>query len=273
MYDIADLSNIGLMIHFRRDVDDRFRNLKTVLEYYREVSTGLEIIVVNDDIFLDKKIKSLCSQYGVKGLFMENNDVYWRTKAFNEASKYLNAEYIIAGDTDVIINPKYILKAKQLFEEDNNIGIVYPYNGMFVHVKQDVMNTFLVEKNLFEFEGFINTLKPKPYFETERFLVAHPQSKGGMVMFKKESFVLCKGYNTNFRGWGYEDDEILSRFQKLGYVITRVMDESAIAWHLPHDNTVREKHKYYENNRKHSDFVCGCSDKEQLLEYMKGWEI
>jgi hypothetical protein len=61
----TDLNNIGLMIHFRRDVDDRFRNLEMVVKFYRENSDNLQIAILNDDKELDKDFKRLCSKnYG-----------------------------------------------------------------------------------------------------------------------------------------------------------------------------------------------------------------
>jgi predicted glycosyltransferase involved in capsule biosynthesis len=267
----TDLSNIGLMIHFRRDVDDRFRNLEMVVKFYRENSDNLQIAILNDDKELDKDFKRLCKQYDCKGLFMENSDVYWRTKAFNEMSKILDVDYLIAGDTDVIVDPKFILESKQLF--DSNVGIVYPYNGMFIHLKQPMFEMFAVDQSLVDLLDKSQTLKPIPYDQDENFLVAHPQSKGGMVMFKKDVFVECNGYNPNFKGWGYEDDEILARFQKMGWGILRVNNAEAIAWHLPHENTVREKHPYYDNNRRHSDFVCGDTKWEDLERYIWSWTI
>lgn len=267
----TDLNNIGLMIHFRRDVDDRFRNLEMVVKFYRENSDNLQIAILNDDKELDKDFKRLCKQYDCKGLFMENPDVYWRTKAFNEMSKILDVEYLIAGDTDVIVDPKYILEATRLFNEDT--GIVYPYNGMFIHLKQPMFEKFAVDQSLLDLVCKSQTLKPIPYDQDENFLVAHPQSKGGMVMFGKQAFVDCNGYNPNFKGWGYEDDEILARFLKVGFTVKRVENKDAIAWHLPHENTVREKHPYYDNNRRHSDYVCGDTNWEDLKRYIFSWTL
>lgn len=271
----TDLSNIGLMIHFRRDVDDRFRNLEMVVKFYRENSDNLQIAILNDDKELDKDFKRLCKQYDCKGLFMENHDVYWRTKAFNEMSKILDVDFLIAGDTDVIVDPKFILEAKEMLELIPNLGIVYPYSGMFIHLKQPMFEKFTVDQSLVDLLNKSQTLKPIPYDQDENFLVAHPQSKGGMVMFYKDAFIYCNGYNPNFKGWGYEDDEILARFQKMGYEISRVVDKDAIAWHLPHENTIREKHPYYDNNRKHSDFVCGIADHQmdELRNYINSWTL
>lgn len=267
----TDLNNIGLMIHFRRDVDDRFRNLEMVVKFYRDNSENLKIVIINDDKELDKDLKNLCKKYHCNGIFMENEDIYWRTKAFNEASKFLECDYIIAGDTDVIVDPKFIIKAKELFTD--TIGIVYPYNGMFVHLKQPIFEEFIVNQNLLNLVDKSQTLKHHAYDQDENFFVAHPYSKGGMVMFSKNAFIKCNGYNPNFKGWGYEDDEIPARFQKLGFSVLRVEDRDAIAWHLPHENTIREQHIYYDNNRKHSDFVCNSVSEEEFKTYVWSWTI
>jgi predicted glycosyltransferase involved in capsule biosynthesis len=244
-----------------------------VVKFYRENSENLQIAILNDDKELDKDFKKICKQYDCRGLFMVNHDVYWRTKAFNEMSKILDVEYLIAGDTDVIVDPKFILEAKDNLERDVLLGIVYPYNGMFIHLKQPMFEKFQIDQSLVDLFDKSQTLKPIPYDQDENFLVAHPHSKGGMVMFSKDAFVECNGYNPNFKGWGYEDDEILTRFQKIGFRIGRVEDKSAIAWHLPHENTVREKHPYYDNNGIHYNFVSHCDDVSLLTEYTTKWTL
>lgn len=269
----TDLNNIGLMIHFRRDVDDRFRNLEMVVKFYRENSENLQIAILNDDKELDKDFKRLCKQYDCKGLFMANHDIYWRTKAFNEMSKILNVDYLIAGDTDVIVDPVFLHEAKYKFEKYGNGRIIYPYNGMFIHLKQPMFEKFSENQSLVDLLEKSQSLKPIPYDQDDNFLVAHPHSKGGMVMFSKETFIRCNGYNPNFKGWGYEDDEILARFNKMGCFIDRVEDKNAIAWHLPHENTVREKHPYYDNNGMHYNFVSHCEDVSLLNEYVSKWTL
>ena len=265
------LNDIGMVIHFRKDVPDRLRNLETVLKFYK--NTGLEIVIVNDDAVPDGCLKSLHDNYGCKILFLENTDVYHRTLCFNKGVKELKSSILIAGDTDVLVSIKYLQKAAEKLKQNANIGIIWPYNGMFVHIIDKMAESFFETLDISLMESKIKDLKPEPYFTTEDFLVAHPQSKGGMVMFNKETFIKCNGYNPNFKGWGYEDDEILARFQKLGYQISRINDAEAIAWHLPHENTIREKHPYYENNRMHSDFVCGSNNLDELRDYINSWSI
>lgn len=265
------LNDIGMVIHFRKDVPDRLRNLETVLKFYK--NTGLEIVIVNDDSEPDSCLKELHDIYGCKILFLENTDIYHRTLCFNKGAKEIKSSILIAGDTDVIVSIKYLQQAADIIKNDKNIGIVYPYNGMFVHIVNDMAKAFIESLNIGLMESKIDTIKPETYFTTKDFLVAHPHSKGGMIMFDKDIFIKCNGYNPNFRGWGYEDDEIANRFQKLGYTISRVLDIQAIAWHLPHENTVREKHPYYYENLKHAEFVGHCVDVDALKQYINSWTI
>ena len=269
---MIDLSDIGIIIHFRKDIEDRLRNLKCVLSYYKKHSKNLEVVIVNDDKEPDPCLKELHTDYGCKILFMKNEGLYHRTLAFNKGMRALKANYLIAGDTDVFIEPQYLVKGKEMFEQNDKLGILHPYNGMFVHLKQQLMDKFTTEYEINLLTGKIGELKPVPYHETVNFLVAHPGSKGGMVMYNKEKFIKCNGYNPNFVAWGFEDDEIINRVKRLGYEWDRVKDVEAIAWHFPHENTVREKHSMYQNNYNHSEFVGHCSDAE-LQEYLKKWKV
>ena len=140
---------------------------------------------------------------------MENYGLFHRTLAFNKGMRNLESNYLIAGDTDVFIDPLYLLKGKKMFEKDDKLGILHPYNGMFVHLKQHLMDKFTSKYEMNLLNDKIGELKPVPYHETDNFLVAHPGSKGGMVMYNKERFIKFNGYNQNFVAWGFEDDEII----------------------------------------------------------------
>jgi len=266
-----DLSDVTLMIHFRKDIEQRLTNLETVMKFYRKYTDNLQIVIINDDHVQDPVLDRLHRTYNCWVLFQQNSGTYWRTRAFNEASKVSKRKYLIAGDTDVFINPKYILDAIVIFKQNPNVGVVYPYNGMFVLLKDDISKEFIKTVDIKPIEKLIGTLSYELYSETENFYVANNKSKGGTVMFSREAYIACNGYNTNFIGWGFEDDEISMRYTKMGFDIERINDNSAIAWHLPHDNTVREKHPFYNQNYQHYQFVGNCT-KQELENYIKTWK-
>ena len=125
------------------------------------------------------------------------------------------------------------------------IGCVYPYNGLFIHVSDELKNKIIKEKDISFLPQYIPEPENRvPYYKTENILVAHPHSKGGCVMFKHSAWRDFNGYNPGFKGWGSEDDEISHRVKIMGFKTTRIMEDRAVAWHLPHHNTVRDKEPY-----------------------------
>jgi hypothetical protein len=97
---------------------------------------------------------------------MDNEGLYHRTLAFNKGMRALKANYLIAGDTDVFISPEYLVKGKEMFEKNDKLGILHPYNGMFVHLKQQLMDKFTVDYEMNLLNDKIGELEPKPYHET-----------------------------------------------------------------------------------------------------------
>ena len=93
----------------------------------------------------------------------------------------------------------------------------------------------------------------------------------------KESFEKINGFNPNFIGWGYEDNEIISRSDKLDVPVAKVGNNTPnwFLFHLPHEEggvaiKDKDKHKYYLQNEKEVQKVEAMS-KEELTEYIKSW--
>ena len=269
-----NLENISFAIHIRIDIPERLQNLETVLDYYHSTCDNCEFVIINDDKEPDSRLRSIYDKYKKNNifLFLQNDDIYRRPLSFNKAFCNSTRPLMIAGDTDVIIHPRYLVKAGNMIlgGECNHI---YPYNGLFTHVKEHIRDKF---KANFDFD-ILSSVKPihenrYPYYENEDILVAHHQSRGGCIMYESQMFKDINGYNPKFRGWGYEDDEIFNRLIKLGYKSSRVLDDDAVAWHLPHPDTVRDDHPYYEDNRLLSNFV-DYATPEQLKKYIKTWKL
>ena len=197
-----NFENISFIVHVRVDIPERLDNLTTVMDYYHTVCDNCEFIVVNDDKEPDKRLRPLYEKYGStnKFLFLENDDIYRRTLAFNQGFNNSTRRLMIAGDTDIIIHPKHIVKAEYLILSGEH-NHVYPYNGLFVHVKEHIRDQFKQELDF----DILNKLKPVqenryPYYENDDILVAHPNSKGGCIMYESEMYRNINGYNPNFRG-------------------------------------------------------------------------
>lgn len=64
------------------------------------------------------------------------------------------------------------------------------------------------------------------------FVLTHNNALGGCVMFRKDAFLKLGGYNREFVGWGWEDNEIYNRFLKCGLKSYRCASTALI--HLDH---------------------------------------
>ena len=268
-----NFKDISFLIHIRVDIPERLRNLELVMKYYHKYCDNVEFVIVNDDIIVEPKLKKLNEKYpNSKFMFIKNDSTYRRTLAFNKAYKQTNRDIIIAGDTDVIIDPKYIVKGAEIIKS-GKANHVYPYNGVFCWVWDNLINEFVKELDLAEFEKYTPTEDQRHLgYQDENILVAHNKSKGGCIMYSSELYKSINGYNPNFIGWGYEDDEINYRITQLGGLTVRTNNYNAIAWHLNHPNTVRDEHPYYQSNRQIADYVLTLKD-YQLKEYIKTWKI
>jgi hypothetical protein len=271
-----DLHNLSILVHIRIDVQDRVDNLEIVMDYFHKNCTNVQFVIINDDKSPDNRLKKLHSKYGntSKFLFQENSGEYHRTRALNEASKHTDREYLIAGDTDVIVHPDYIASSIQYCNENKNTGGIYPYNGLFIHVSEDHKKTIKKSKSI----DFLNKCIPSkenqyPHYKNNDIYVAHTRSVGGCVMYKHDVWNKINGYNPNFVGWGAEDDEINYRMKMLGYDFPKLTDDKAIVWHLPHRSAVRESQPYYEHNLQLRQYVWSLKTKSQMEEYIKTWKL
>jgi len=92
-------------------------------------------------------------------------------------------------------------------------------------------------------------------------------------MTTREKFKAFKGFNPNFQGWGFEDNELPARVHKLGFDVVKLASKKQVLWHLPHDGegaSNKEHNPHYRNNNKICSYVEQCT-KEELKEYITQW--
>ena len=94
-------------------------------------------------------------------------------------------------------------------------------------------------------------------------------------MGRRDNLIKCNGYNPNFKGWGYEDDEMPDRAAKLGYNVTKLAGEEKICWHLFHEDgkgSQKDTQPKYEYNKQLYFNVMNMTT-QQLKEYIKTWTM
>lgn len=248
---MQNLKDTTFLIPFRYDSEERLRNLRAVIAYLNHnTDTNISIIEeANERHFTDT------GKFNYE--FIHNpSPLMYRTKCLNLMAKKASTPIVVLQDTDAFIPPHQLVEAANLIR-NNQADMVYPYGGKFVNFLEPIISQVINSKSLAGIS------------ENQGHLI-HPSSLGGCIFFNRMKFILGGMENEHFVSWGFEDNEILYRFQTLGYRITRI---NGILFHLHHPsstNSANTSHDAYKNNEQ--EFVkVRHMNREQMLNYISTW--
>lgn len=284
-----DLNEITFITFVRIDNEERADNLRAMYNFYRNTCENYQHIFVEDDTeckvpsLLDVTPDDVC-------IFTKSTDEWRKCEGYNKAIKLAKTNILNLIDTDIIIRPEHLLETADLLKSNNNTALIYPFNGMFLCAEKPLKDRFCKELSYDTlYNELPNSLKR---FESshkhsredlQRLLnsrhgdihVGHLTSKGGCVMARRDNLVRCNGYNPNFVGWGFEDDEMPYRAGKLGFGVGMLPGPEKVCWHLHHfDGTGSKKETQvnYDRNKNIFESVMGMTD-EETKKYTYTWRM
>jgi len=203
--------DLTILIPVRLEHPDRRRNL---LVCTRALDATLDTRV----------IVGLGNPAGLHRWLPEHNDVvavhdppgpFHRTRILNDLVRLADTEFVALLDTDVII-PQHQWQ-ECLDRLRAGADLVLPYDGTFLDVPHST-HPWLQR-------GAYSSM-PRVRFD-----VWHPNSVGGCVVWRRESFLNAGMENEHFVSWGGEDDERVARARTLGMDVQRCSGE---LYHLAH---------------------------------------
>ena len=230
-----DVSEMIFILHYRKDSEDRERNLREVLNFLKE-NFNAKVVLFHDKKDDDKRPNISSPTYVYR--FIKNNGEFRKAYCFNSAAERRSEKIFCFWDVDVIIEPENIKKAYDCLME-GKVDHVYPFNGTFIDVNEAMIPN-LVNK---DFDNLYN-LYQKGHDWLE---LASTESPGGCNMITREAFEKIGGYDERFIGWGFEDTDFFHRSLKVNR-LGRITDEKAICWHMHHDQAIRLENPHYQNN-------------------------
>lgn len=247
-----NLTDVTFTIPVRIDSEQRKRNLEIVVKYLN-THFDTNILVGEESKSPDLKYFETDCDYIH---YQTDDSMMRRTHVLNLLAREANTPIIVNYDTDVLLPIKQYVNSAVLIRK-NEFDMVYPYDGRFLNVKSD---------------DIINSIATNMEVDNipDRFLQSmRTDSVGGAIFWNKEKFIEGGMENENFVSWGYEDDERLIRFKKLGFRISRW---PGVLYHLNHPSSPNSAsvHKFYSNNKEEFERIRRMN-KEQILEYMKEW--
>jgi predicted glycosyltransferase involved in capsule biosynthesis len=168
----------------------------------------------------------------------------------NEMIMASETDIVVICDADVIVPEKQLNEAMALMLE-GEVDVLYPFNSF-------------VKLNRIQTSSLMSSMNYDSYSS-----IGGMHSVGGMIFFKKSSYMEGGMENEKFMVWGYEDVERYERFRKLGYNIVRL---DGNLYHLHHHigpNSSR-LNPFFGSNKAEYEKVLKM-DKEQLLDYIETW--
>lgn len=249
---MIDLSDVTFTIPVKIESTERAENIKIVVNYLcRNFDTN--IIIMEQDT---GAIPSILKDYKYRYVKCSRSDgLIHRTKMLNDMCKMTTTKYISNYDADVVFTIQQYVDSLNMLRENKSDG-VFPYGGDFRNIGGICKNRVLTDSS-------VNHIIP-----TEHTCINN-NSVGGAIFWNREVFIKGGMENENFLSWGWEDNERISRFKKLGYRVDRI---SGYLFHMTHART----HNSWLNNphiqKNEQEFnKINSMNADQLRDYINTW--
>lgn len=268
--------NSSIIVFYRRDTDDRERNLKTLINWYEKHFNNYQFIIIEQETESDNSfIYQYDNIYHEYSNYKGSNKSEWnKMAAYNQGVKCSHYENLIFNDIDVIFNPQCIQEALDIISKENK-RIILPNDGHYICIKEKLRDKFNKDEN-FNYQFLLDYVDKEHYntlnYENENILVGALTTPGGGFITKKRNIFNCNGFNINFIGWGYEDNETLLRFNKMGYPVGRLSKSLKPLFHINHAFIEREHNPYYKTNENIFKLV-NKIDSKLLYLYSNTWKM
>jgi len=262
--------DITFICHIRIDNEARLKNVKTIYKYYKKHLPGCKFVFVEDDA--QSNLLDITLDAGDEHVLIINQDTIKKCTGYNHGAEYTNTDILIFLDVDVIIDCSKLLECINEAQCNGSPECLIGYNGCAFYMTQQGENQFLNTLDVEDLHSKIKDLHLITNNANEFALLGNTKAVGGCLIMTKKSFNQINGFNPFFIGWGYEDNEIISRAHRLGLNVTKSNIANHYLYHLPHCDTSVNKaqHNHYKQNEAIVQFVESLN-KEQLQRYIKQW--
>lgn len=262
--------DITFICHIRIDNEARLKNVKTIYKYYKKHLPGCQFVFVEDDA--QTKLQDITLDVDDKYVLTINQDIIKKCTGYNHGARYANTDILIFLDVDIIIDCSKLLECINEALCNGSPECLIGYNGCAFYMTQQGENQFLNTLDVEDLYSKIKDLHLITNSANEYALLGNNKAVGGCLIMTKESFKEINGFNPFFKGWGYEDNEIISRAHRLGLNVTKSNIANHYLYHLPHSDASvnKSQHNHYRQNEAIVQFVESLN-KEQLQRYIKQW--
>ena len=267
------MNNITFIIHLRKDTVERAKNVDIVIAYYKNIVPSGKFIVVEDSKI--QNFSYLKDDPAVQYIYYYNEGQHNKSKGYNIGLEKCSTDIVCFLDIDCIVSKQNIEKAITTLNHVD--GICIGYNGTAIYFNYNVKNKIVdYTESLYDFlNSFVDTSNLQTNFTNDYYHVANTNAVGGMLIGYKRIFNLIGGFNPNFKGWGFEDNEIIIRAKKLHVPIYLINTIKPLLFHLPHisdeNKNKEDTHASYQLNQQEYLRISNYTHNE-LKKYIQLWK-
>lgn len=273
----VSLPDTTIVIFYRRDNELRERNLNLILEYYTNVIESPKIIVYQEVIDEKDVYQPTSSCVTVMSVIGDAN-AWNKSNAYNKCILAAETAVICFNDVDVIVDVDQLKQTEKILLREENKLILFPYDGRFLCVDEPLTKSFCIRMQSKDYTtNILKLYEPqdkKAMGRTDHIVTGHLRSVGGIVMSRKDTMLSINGYNPLFKGWGFEDNEVVNRAHKLGVVVGYLNIGSC--WHFNHtdgDSSKKATQPFYKQNEELCNYISSMT-KDQLSDtIMTLWKM
>lgn len=237
-----DLLDMTFTIPIRIDCEERLRHLITTVTNITE-RFNTNILVGELSKQETTELKKFCRLNNCGYVYFKSDEPYFhRTKLLNDLARIATTPFIANLDADVMMETYAIIEGVECLR-NTNYDIVIPYSGTVVNIVNKTTSN-----------------------------ITSKDACGGAVFWDRDRFFRFGMENEHFIGWGFEDNERVSRAKKLGLSVHKLHRYKL--YHLNHGKS--ENHatpimlEYQRLNKIELKKIVNM-EKKELIEYIKTW--
>jgi len=211
-----------ILIYREKNGDsERKKNVINVLNYLHDIGIK-KILISEEDVrsraqWIKDEFEDKFETFEL--VFTEGDHLFSRSSAINNGVKSSKTPYIFISDADVVL-PKPVY--------DKSLSLISKYYDFVFPFDRKIMD--ITDKDEF--------MKDYNFDSVNNEIQYRVTADGGFLACKKESFLNSGAYNTNYKGWGGEDNEFILRLNKSDFKIVRLNN---VLYHFYHDKEKSEK--------------------------------
>jgi glycosyltransferase involved in cell wall biosynthesis len=225
------LGGLEFIITYRGATPERRDNLRGVLRHLNRTYTDYTVYLLEADGAPTFQWSEL-QDPKVRHVFVHDDGPFPKAQLCNLGARMCTGSVICFHDADMVSNPDYFPRCVNAVRHGPHSDALCPFLRV-LNVRGELRETFISNGEYGPLEPFLEGDLP------DDLNVLYEGTPGAIVLFKRAEYMRVGGYDPRFIGWGGEDDELLSRAQRMGVRWHSVPDEKAALFHLHHDTASR----------------------------------